>query len=81
MAWIQTLAPAEAEGELRREYDAAVRRAGKVYQILRVQSLNPAALRDGIRLYVTLMHATSELSRSQREMLAVAVSAINRCRY
>ncbi len=81
MAWIRTIPPDEAEGPLRREYEAGLRRAGRVYQILQVQSLNPAVLHDGMRLYLTLMHGPSELSRLRREMIAVVVSAANRCRY
>lgn len=81
MAWIHTIPPEDAQGPLKREYDAAVRRAGRVFHILRIQCLNPAALHDGLRLYLTLMHGPSELTRAQREMIAVVVSAANRCRY
>jgi len=81
MVWIRTIPPEEAEGILKRQYDDAVRRAGRVWKILEVQSLNPAAIRDGMRFYVTLMHGDSELSRAQREMIATVVSAANRCRY
>lgn len=81
MSWIRTIPPEEAQGALKREYDAALRRARRVYHILRIQSLNPTALHDGIRLYLTLMHGPSELTRAQREMIAVVVSAANRCRY
>ena len=45
MAWIKVVEPPEATGELKQEYDAATERAGKVFNILKVQSLNPGALR------------------------------------
>lgn len=81
MAWIKTLSLDEATGKLRELYDAAVKRAGRVFQILRVQSLNPHALEASTELYKTLMHGPSPLSRRQREMLAVVVSRANKCFY
>lgn len=81
MPWIRTIDYDESEGDLRREYDAAVRRAGRVYQIVRIQGLSPAHLRASINLYIALMHGPSELSRARREMLAVVVSRANDCHY
>ena len=49
--------------------------------ILRIQSKSPGGLRAHFDLYSTLMLARSPLSRQQREMIAVAVSAANECRY
>ena len=81
MAWIKTIRPGAAEGPLRKEYDAASRRAGKVYQILQVQSLNPRTLHHGIGLYLATMHGPSGLTRTEREMLAAVVSCVNHCFY
>jgi uncharacterized peroxidase-related enzyme len=81
MAWIKTIDPAAATGPLKAEYDEAMRRAGRVYHVLRLQSLNPRALRACIQFYVTLMFGPSELSRVQRELLATVVSSVNRCHY
>ncbi|MGQ0733083.1 MAG: carboxymuconolactone decarboxylase family protein [Acidobacteriota bacterium] len=81
MAWI-TLAPiADATGLLKAEYDAAIARAGRVWQIVRIKSLNAPALKQSIALYATLMKGSSPLSRAQREMLAVVVSQANGCHY
>lgn len=81
MAWI-TLAPiAEATGLLKADYDAAIARAGRVWQIVKIKSLNPPVLKQSIALYSTLMHGRSPLSRAQREMLAVVVSKANDCDY
>lgn len=71
----------EATGLLRAEYDAAVARAGRVWQIIKVKSLNPPALKHSTALYATLMHGPSPLTRVQREMLAVVVSKANDCHY
>ena len=82
MAWIKTIAPEEASGLLRRLYDTAVERAGKVYNVVRLQSLRPGALSASIRLYVELMHTSrGGLSRAQREMIATTVSQVNACHY
>ncbi len=49
--------------------------------ILRVHGVHPRAMRQHYDLYVELMHGPSPLSHVQREMLAVAVSAVNQCHY
>ena len=81
MAWIKTIAPQDADGPLKEEYDAAIRRAGRVYGILRVQSLNAETLHRSLELYKAAMHGPSGLSRTEREMLATVVSRANDCFY
>jgi len=81
MAWIKMIEPAEASGELKAEYEAAVGRAGKVFNILKVQSLNPPVLHSSMQMYLATMHGPSSLSRAEREMLATVVSRTNRCFY
>ena len=81
MAWVQTIDEAHADGMLARIYAAARKRAGKVFNILKVQSQNPRVLHTGMNLYVSIMHEESPLTRGQREMLAVVVSKANNCHY
>lgn len=82
MAFIRTIAPGEATGLLKRLYDEAVARAGKVFNVLRIQSLRPEVLDIGVQLYEELMFSSrSPLTRAQREMIAVAVSRDNECHY
>lgn len=82
MAWIRTVAPGEATGLLKRLYDQALARAGKVFNVLRLQSLRPELLRAGVALYEELMLSPrSPLSRARREMIAVVVSRANGCHY
>ncbi len=82
MPWIKTIPPDEAEGELRRLYDEAVERAGRVFNVVRLQGLRPAVLEASIELYRRLMLSPeSPLSRARREMIAVAVSRANDCHY
>jgi alkylhydroperoxidase family enzyme len=44
-------------------------------------SPNPAVLRASMEFYRAIMYGPSPLSRVQREMLAVVVSATTGCRY
>jgi len=82
VAWIQTVDPAEARGLLLRLYDAAMRRAGRVFNIIRIQSSRPKVLRSSTWLYLEVMQSRdSGLSRVQREMIATTVSQINGCFY
>jgi uncharacterized peroxidase-related enzyme len=81
MAWIKTIDPLEASGELKDEYDKAVKRAGKVFNILKIQSLNPGTLRASTDLYLAAMHGPSGLTRAEREMLGTVVSWANHCFY
>ncbi len=82
IAWIETVAEAEAQGALKRAYQrASDPKSGHVDHIMKIHSLNPASLVDHLRLYKTLMYAESPLTRVQREMIGVVVSAINRCEY
>ena len=54
---------------------------GFVPNVLRAWLLRPEKLRNFIRLYDELMLGPSGLSKLEREMVAVAVSAQNRCYY
>jgi alkylhydroperoxidase family enzyme len=49
--------------------------------ILRIHGIHPRTMRDHYQLYLELMHRPGPLTRAQREMVAVAVSAANRCHY
>jgi uncharacterized peroxidase-related enzyme len=74
--------PAQAGGLLRRLYDAAERRAGRIFNVIRIQSLRPKVLRSSTQLYLEVMLSReSSLSRAQREMIATAVSQLNGCFY
>lgn len=82
MAWIELTGPEQASGLLKRLYDAAIKRAGRVYNVIRLQSRRPEVLRASTQLYVEIMHsADSPLSRAQREMIATVVSRTNGCFY
>jgi len=81
MAWIRVIPPAEATGELQDCYSRMKDADGNVANILAVHGLNPEALRAHYDLYRTVMFGPSELSRAQRESVAVVVSVTNECHY
>jgi alkylhydroperoxidase family enzyme len=81
VAYIRLISEAEADGLLKEEYDAAVTRAGKVFNILKAMSLNPRVLRASIELYKEIMFGASGLSRRERELLATVTSAQQNCHY
>lgn len=79
--WIRTISPEAARGKLAQLYAAAIERAGRVFAIVRAMSLAPDTLSASLALYRQVMFGTSDLTRAQREMLAVVVSRANRCHY
>ncbi len=78
---IDLIDPDDASGLLKEEYDAAVGRAGKVFNIVRSMSRQPEVLREAMHLYRAVMFRPSPLSRQDRELIATVVSATNECRY
>ncbi len=81
MAHLELIDPDDAAGILADEYEAAVERAGKVYNIVRSMSLSPEALRASMGLYRAVMFGPSRLTRQERELLATVVSSANECYY
>jgi hypothetical protein len=80
--WIRWLLNEEATGLLKKEYDVAIKRAGRVFNIFRIMSLRPSAMQASMQLYVSFMQRSSEmLGRPEREMIAVVVSQTNHCPY
>lgn len=49
--------------------------------VVRVAGPNPKAFEGHLSLARAIMYGDSPLSRTQREMIAVLVSAINECHY
>ena len=81
MAWIRELLPENADDELAEVYSRVAEPDGTGDNILRVHGLHPKLLADHFELYITAMKCSSPLSRGQREMIAVVVSALNECHY
>ncbi len=81
MAWIEQILPEASEGPLKDLYAEILEKRGAVANVYTIHSLNPASLKNHLDLYLTLMFASSPLSRVERETLAVAVSSANECTY
>lgn len=81
MPLIQVIKYEEAEGRLREIYDDLLQKRGKIAEVHQIQSLNPESIVKHMDLYMTVMFGPSPLTRAQREMIAVVVSAANKCEY
>ncbi len=81
MPYIKQITIDQASGLLKRELEKAVARAGRVWNIVQIMSLNPRTMKASMEMYGAAMFAESPLSRQQREMLAVIVSKVNHCEY
>lgn len=81
MAWIRQTPLDQASGLLGKIFGDAVARAGRVWNIVRLQSENPRQLRASLGLYSSVMATDSSIPARLRETLAVVVSAANDCHY
>jgi uncharacterized peroxidase-related enzyme len=81
MAWIEAVDEAAAQGRLARLFGEIAQRRGKVANIMRIHSLMPETMKAHADLYLSVVFSASGLSREERELLAVVVSAANRCDY
>jgi len=81
MAWIRAPGVDESSGKIREVYEKILRDRGHVANVFQAQGLEPEALEDHVSMYVHLMIDPGPLTREEREMVAVVVSAANRCAY
>lgn len=81
MAFIPYVPYEEATGVLAGLYARYAASRSRMDNILRIHSLNPPSMEHHQQLYAHLMRGRSPLSRVQREMIAITVSAANDCFY
>lgn len=81
MANVRQISEDEANGPLKRVYDAAIARGGGIANIIRVMSLDGRVAAGSMQFYVAVMKSPNALSPARREMLAAVVSNINDCYY
>ena len=81
MPWIEQIPLEKATGYLKKQFDDAIERAGRVWHIVHIMSLNPRVLKASIDFYSAIMFGNSPLTRVQREMLATVVSSELDCYY
>jgi uncharacterized peroxidase-related enzyme len=73
--------PGKLDDDLKSAYAKCIEKLGFVPNVLQAYSLRPQKLRNFMAMYNELMLAPSGLSKLEREMVAVVVSAANRCYY
>ena len=81
MPHIRLIEPEDADGLLAEQYDAATERAGKIFNIIKAMSPNPAVMERSMEMYRAIMFGPSKLTRVERELLATVTSRTNECRY
>src|SRR6056297_3267718 len=81
MSRIKVIQPEEATDRLKEIYDELVKKRGKLADVHKIQSLRPESIVAHMDLYMEIMFTKSELSRAEREMMAVVVSSANACEY
>jgi len=81
MARIDVIPNESATGDLRRIYDDIINKRGKLANVHMIQSLRPESIVKHMELYMEIMFSRSELTRAEREMIAVVVSVSNGCTY
>ena len=81
MPRIQQIGIKEATGFLKKQFDDAIERAGRVWNIVHIMSLNPRAMKASMAFYSAIMFGSSPLTRVQREMLATVTSVTLDCEY
>ena len=81
MPWIEVISLERATGALKRELEKAMKRAGRIWNIVAIMSQNARVMKASMNMYGATMFEPSPLSRSQREMLVVVVSVANHCLY
>lgn len=81
MAFIDIIEPEKADGKLKDIYEELKQKRGKLAKVHKIQSLHPESITAHMDLYMSVMFSKSPLSRAQREMMAVVVSATNNCEY
>ncbi len=81
MAWIRTIPEEEATGHLAEIYSEIRKGFPAVPNVMKALSLRPELLGHLRQVAMSATFGGSHLTRTQEEMIATVVSAINRCHY
>lgn len=81
MSRIKVIQQEEATGRLKEIYTDIIQKRGQLAEVHKIQSLRPESIVKHIDLYMEIMFSKSELSRAEREMMAVVTSVSNQCFY
>jgi len=83
MSWIKEIDENddEADERLKKVYGRIAGKRGKLSNLMKVHSLNPRAMEAHLDLYLRTVYGRTGLSREERELIGVTVSAANGCEY
>ena len=81
MAWIKEIEENNSEGLLKEVYSDLEKSRGKIANIMKIHSLDPATMKNHLDLYLSIMFNETTLNREERELVAIVVSALNNCSY
>src|SRR5947207_15435826 len=81
LSWLEVPAEDAVPDEVRELWQKPLEKLGFVPNVMRVFALRPTHMLRWWAHYDELMRGESGLSKVQREMIAVVVSATNRCHY
>lgn len=77
-AWVRTVAPQDAEGDLARAYAWQARRLGEPAEFTQLGSLYPPVVEERLRLYKVVEECPSALLPAERVAAAYVTSRLNR---
>lgn len=81
MTWITTVSPETATGRTKQVYDEIVAKRGHIANVFIAEGKDPEVLSHQLAMYMETMFGSGPLSRDEREMIAVVVSAANKSPY
>ena len=81
MTWIKTTDPETATGRTKEVFERIDRERGHIANVFVAEGMEPDVLDRQVDIYEHLMMGAGPLSRGEREMIAVVVSAANKCAY
>jgi uncharacterized peroxidase-related enzyme len=81
LTWLDVPPEDEVPDEVKELWAAPLERLGFVPNVMRIFALRPDHLLRWWSYYDELLRGESGLTKAQREMIAVVVSATNRCHY
>jgi len=81
VSYIKVINDNEAEGELSEVYSQISSSRGKLSNIMKIHSLMPDTMIKHLELYLSIMFSKTNLTREEKEILAVVVSKVNNCDY
>lgn len=81
MALIKKIEYEDSTGRLKQIYEEIISKRGQLAEVHKIQSLKPESIIKHMDLYLEIMYSKSELSRAEREMIAIITSVSNNCHY